>query len=150
MTLRTMILVLPLGLSLGSFEATAQEGAARTEPASKAAAALARTDWRAAGKDGAVAAGGLGAVEAGLDILKAGGNAADSAAATIFALSVTDSRSFCFGGEVPILVLRRQAPDRNRHRRPGRCPPAGDPRPLQRHRRHSRKGNRARGRARRT
>ena len=40
---------------------------------------------------------------AGLEILKAGGNAADAAAATIFALSVTDSRSFCFGGEVPIL-----------------------------------------------
>ena len=53
---------------------------------------------------GAVAAGGRGAVEAGLEILKAGGNAADSAAATIFALSVTDSRSFCFGGEVPILI----------------------------------------------
>ena len=109
MTLRTMILALPLGLCLGSFELAAQEEAARIEPASKAAAAkaaaaLARTDWRATGKDGAVAAGGLGAVEAGLEILKAGGNAADSAAATIFALSVTDSRSFCFGGEVPILI----------------------------------------------
>ncbi len=36
--------------------------------------------------------------------MKNGGNAADAAAATICALSVTDSRSFCFGGEVPILV----------------------------------------------
>ncbi len=60
--------------------------------------------WSATGKNGAVAAGGQPAVEAGLEILKAGGNAADAAAATIFALSVTDSRSFCFGGEVPILV----------------------------------------------
>src|SRR5207244_669724 len=42
--------------------------------------------------------------EAGLTVLKAGGNAVDGAAATILALSVTDSRAFCFGGEVPILV----------------------------------------------
>jgi gamma-glutamyltranspeptidase/glutathione hydrolase len=60
--------------------------------------------WSGAGKNGAVAAGGQGAVDAGIEVLKAGGNAADAAAATIFALSVTDSNSFCFGGEVPILV----------------------------------------------
>jgi gamma-glutamyltranspeptidase/glutathione hydrolase len=60
--------------------------------------------WSGTGKNGAVAAGGQGAVDAGMEILKAGGNAADAAAATIFALSVTDSNAFCFGGEVPILV----------------------------------------------
>src|SRR5262245_14942479 len=60
--------------------------------------------WKASGTHGAVAAGGEGAVEAGLAILKRGGNAADAAAATILALSVTDSGSFCFGGEVPIIV----------------------------------------------
>ncbi len=60
--------------------------------------------WSGSGKNGAVAAGGQGAVDAGMLVLKAGGNAADSAAATIFALSVTDSTSFCFGGEVPILI----------------------------------------------
>jgi gamma-glutamyltranspeptidase/glutathione hydrolase len=60
--------------------------------------------WNATGKNGAVSAGGQGAVEAGLEILKSGGNAADAAAATILALSVTDSSSFCFGGEVPILI----------------------------------------------
>ena len=60
--------------------------------------------WSGTGKNGAVAAGGQGAVDAGMFILKAGGNAADAAAATIFALSVTDSTLFCFGGEVPILV----------------------------------------------
>ena len=56
------------------------------------------------GRQGAVSAGGAEAVAAGLEILKRGGNAADSAAATILALSVTDSGGFCFGGEVPILV----------------------------------------------
>ncbi len=56
------------------------------------------------GAQGAVSAGGAESVAAGLEILKRGGNAADSAAATILALSVTDSGGFCFGGEVPILV----------------------------------------------
>ena len=41
---------------------------------------------------GAVAAGGRVSVEAGLAVLKAGGNAADAAVATILALSVTDAR----------------------------------------------------------
>jgi gamma-glutamyltranspeptidase/glutathione hydrolase len=60
--------------------------------------------WKGAGNNGGVAAGGAGAVAAGMEILTEGGNAADSAAATILALSVTDSTGFCFGGEVPILV----------------------------------------------
>ncbi|HZT82491.1 MAG TPA: gamma-glutamyltransferase [Gemmataceae bacterium] len=68
------------------------------------AAAPEAETWHVAGRRGAVAAGGQGAVEAGLTILRDGGNAADAAVATILALSVTDSRSFCFGGEVPILV----------------------------------------------
>jgi gamma-glutamyltranspeptidase/glutathione hydrolase len=61
-------------------------------------------DWKASGSKGAVAGGGKEAVAAGLAILQSGGNAADAAAATILALSVTDHGSFCFGGEVPILV----------------------------------------------
>jgi gamma-glutamyltranspeptidase/glutathione hydrolase len=72
--------------------AAAQRGQAKAGPSS------------ASGQNGAVAAGGLPAVEAGLELLKSGGNAADAAAATILALSVTDSNLFCFGGEVPILV----------------------------------------------
>jgi gamma-glutamyltranspeptidase / glutathione hydrolase len=60
--------------------------------------------WEATGKQGAVCAGGSEAVAAGLAILKNGGNAVDGSAATIFALSVTDSERFCFGGEVPIMV----------------------------------------------
>ncbi len=59
--------------------------------------------WEASGRQGAVVAGGAGAVDAGLELLKHGGNAADAAAATILALTVTDATSACFGGEVPIL-----------------------------------------------
>jgi gamma-glutamyltranspeptidase/glutathione hydrolase len=59
---------------------------------------------QATGSHGAVSAGGAEAVAAGIEILKRGGNAADAGAATILALSVTDSGGFCFGGEVPILV----------------------------------------------
>jgi gamma-glutamyltranspeptidase / glutathione hydrolase len=60
--------------------------------------------WKASGKRGAVAAGGQGAVDAGMTLLHADGNAIDAAVATILALSVTDFGSFCFGGEVPIMV----------------------------------------------
>jgi hypothetical protein len=63
-----------------------------------------RGPWKATGHKGAVSAGGREAVEAGIALLKAGGNAADAAVATILALSVTDSGAFCFGGEVPVLV----------------------------------------------
>jgi gamma-glutamyltranspeptidase / glutathione hydrolase len=60
--------------------------------------------WQAEGRRGAVVAGGPEAVDAGMAILRADGNAADAAAATLLALSVTDAHEFCFGGEVPILV----------------------------------------------
>src|SRR6266540_4843431 len=73
-------------------------------PAQAPPAALEAPGWSASGKRGAVAAGGAEAVAAGMEVLKAGGNAIDAAVATILALSVTDSSAFCFGGEVPILV----------------------------------------------
>ena len=60
--------------------------------------------WQAAGKNGAVAAGGAEAVDAGLGTLKSGGNAVDAAVATILALTVTDANSVCFGGEVPMMI----------------------------------------------
>ncbi len=73
-------------------QATAQPPKGKTGP------------WKGTGKKGAVVAGGQEAVEAGLAVLKGGGNAADAAVATVLALTVTDSKAFCFGGEVPIMV----------------------------------------------
>ena len=61
--------------------------------------------WHATGKGGAVAAGGSGAVAAGMQLLEAGGNAADAAAATLLALAVTDYGSFAIGGEIPLLIF---------------------------------------------
>jgi gamma-glutamyltranspeptidase/glutathione hydrolase len=98
------IVAVGFGLVHGVSPAPAQDAA---RPAADLAAGTAPrryADWQATGTHGAVSAGGRGAVAAGIEILKRGGNAADAAAATILALSVTDSRAFCFGGEVPILV----------------------------------------------
>jgi len=60
--------------------------------------------WNACGKIGAVAAGGSRAVAAGIEILQNDGNAADAAAATILALSITDHGAFAIGGEVPFII----------------------------------------------
>ncbi len=60
--------------------------------------------WHASGKGGAVAAGGKEAVAAGLSMLKQGGNAADAAAATLLALSVTDFGYFAIGAEIPLII----------------------------------------------
>src|SRR5262249_46126555 len=60
-------------------------------------------NWKASGKTGAVAAGGQEAVDAGLEILKADGRAADAAAAATLVMTVTDSAIVYFGGEIPIL-----------------------------------------------
>jgi len=59
--------------------------------------------WKASSKTGVIAAGGAGAVAAGMEILEAGGNAADATVATILALNVTDHGACSMGGEVPVL-----------------------------------------------
>ena len=53
---------------------------------------------------GVVSSGHYLATEIGLDILKRGGNAADAAAATGFALAVTKPHQNGIAGEVPILI----------------------------------------------
>ena len=60
--------------------------------------------WKGAGKGGAVAAGKMESVAAGIQILEQGGNAADAAVATLLALSVTDYGLFAIGGEVPLII----------------------------------------------
>lgn len=96
----SLTILLVAGVVLGQESLT-------TKPTVQRSAAARQSDtgsWHATGRAGAVAAGGQGAVDAGIRVLKDGGNAADGAAATILALSVTDATAFCFGGEVPILV----------------------------------------------
>jgi len=61
-------------------------------------------NWRASGKGGVVAAGGSQAVAGGIHLLEQGGNAADAAAATLFALTVTDYGSCAIGGEIPLII----------------------------------------------
>ncbi len=60
--------------------------------------------WNAAGKGGAVAAGKINSVAAGIQILEEDGNAADAAVATLLALAVTDYGAFAMGGEVPLII----------------------------------------------
>ncbi|MFT7641121.1 MAG: gamma-glutamyltranspeptidase/glutathione hydrolase, partial [Pirellulaceae bacterium] len=64
--------------------------------------------WRASGKGGAIAAGGADAVQAGMAMLESGGNAADAAAATVLALTVTDHGMVCIGAEVPMIIYDAQ------------------------------------------
>lgn len=79
--------------------ALAQETARPTKPRD-----VPGVSWKAEGKHGAIAAGGAEAVAAGMEIMQAGGNAVDGGVATLLAQTVTDASSYCFGGEVPILI----------------------------------------------
>ena len=99
--LQAMFLVMWAALPLA-----AQERAQRARPSKPITTRP--EQWDASGQRGVVVAGGQEAVEAGLAVLESGGNAADAAAATLLALSVTDANQFCFGGEVPIMVYSSQ------------------------------------------
>jgi gamma-glutamyltranspeptidase / glutathione hydrolase len=59
--------------------------------------------WNAAGNGGIVASGPVSSVQAGLEMLRNGGNAVDGAVAVIFNLAISDYGSFCIGGEVPFM-----------------------------------------------
>ena len=62
----------------------------------------------AQGQNGAIATGCQPAAEAGLEILKSGGNAADAAVATMLVQTVIENRLFCFGSEVPIIIYDKK------------------------------------------
>lgn len=61
------------------------------------------------GTFGMVAAGRHYAVEAGVRLLSAGGNAFDAGAAAVFAASVTEISHFGFGGESPAIVYEAKS-----------------------------------------
>ncbi len=82
--------------------------------------------WKATSKTGVVAAGGMKAVEAGIQILEADGNAADAAAATILALNVTDHGECSIGGEVPLLIYDAEKKEVKSLSGQGRAPMSQD------------------------
>jgi gamma-glutamyltranspeptidase/glutathione hydrolase len=59
--------------------------------------------WKSQGQKGVVAAGKPASVQAGLDMLAAGGNAADAAVAIILAETITEEGDFCAGGEAAFM-----------------------------------------------
>ncbi|MDE0316780.1 MAG: gamma-glutamyltransferase [Candidatus Poribacteria bacterium] len=82
--------------------------------------------WKAVSKTGVVAAGGAKAVAAGIEILEAGGNAADAAAGTILALNVTDHGACSIGGEVPLLIFDAEKQEAKSLSGQGRAPLSQD------------------------
>ncbi len=62
----------------------------------------------AEGENGAIATGSQQAAEAGLEMLKSGGNAIDAAVSTMLVQTVVESGLFCFGSEVPIIIYDKK------------------------------------------
>src|ERR1700733_1252143 len=90
---------LKAGAAMGALVMAGGASAVGSDLATRATAGA----WKAAGMRGAVAGGGVAAVEAANAVIERGGNAADAAATMLLAMTVTDSSSFCFGGEAPII-----------------------------------------------
>ena len=63
------------------------------------------------GRRGVVVSGHHLSSDAGLDILKRGGNAVDAGVATVFAQAVVEFDRFGFGGEVPVLIYSAERKD---------------------------------------
>ena len=61
-------------------------------------------NWKTSGYSGAVAAGEIEAVAAGISLLEKGGDTADAAVGTLLALSVTDYGMYAIGGEIPFMI----------------------------------------------
>ena len=59
---------------------------------------------RGIGKNGMVATAKPAATAAGIEMLKAGGNAVDAAVSALLVLSVKHIGAFCIGGEVPLII----------------------------------------------
>ena len=78
--------------------------------------------WKGTSTTGVVAAGSAESVAAGIKILDEGGNAADAAVATIFALNVTDHGACSIGGEVPLLIYDARQKEVKALSGQGACP----------------------------
>ena len=65
--------------------------------------------YHAEGKGGAVAAEDPAAVEAGIEVLKNGGNAADAAVSVMLTASVVDYGMFSIGAEVPFIIFDKRS-----------------------------------------
>ncbi|MCU0719437.1 MAG: gamma-glutamyltransferase [Pirellula sp.] len=74
------------------------------EKSSELDSAVMRSDTLAQGKSAAIVTGSPQSRDAGLLILKQGGNAIDAAIASMLVQSVVENHLFCFGSEVPIMV----------------------------------------------
>jgi len=64
----------------------------------------------AEGDNGAISTGSQAAADAGLKMLRDGGNAVDAAVTTMLVQTVIEAQLFCFGSEVPIIIYDK---DRN-------------------------------------
>jgi gamma-glutamyltranspeptidase/glutathione hydrolase len=103
--MRPVRILIALLMLESALPAHAQNATYERAKPTKTPANFAIQDSSASGTRAAVAAGGAESVAAGIAMIESGGNAADAAAATLLALTVTDAHLVCFGGEVPILVF---------------------------------------------